>query len=89
MLDCKAFLRATAVPAGIAVASISYGDSARPSVRRSRPGAEQGFIQTFVSGGSMKLLGGWTMEWPEAIGVPVMVHFEGEDQICPNFRQSP
>jgi len=23
------------------------------------------------------------------IGVPVMVHLGGQDQICPNFRQSP
>jgi len=32
------FLRATAVPASTAVARISYGDSARPSVCLSRPG---------------------------------------------------
>jgi len=34
------FLRATAVPAGTAVASISYGDSVRLPVRLSRPGGE-------------------------------------------------
>jgi len=34
------FLRATAVLAGTVEARISYGDSACPSVRPSRPGAE-------------------------------------------------
>jgi len=36
----ESFLHATAVPAGTAEARISYGDSVRPSVRLSRPGAE-------------------------------------------------
>ena len=38
------FLRATAVPAGTAVARISYGDSVCPSVRLSPPGT--GEIET-------------------------------------------